>query len=117
MPRHPSPRTALIDAYKNTLSVLEKIPQESVYKVTIQPIIQARLAFVETKTSADADLFVNSEEQDQALGQLGGWGRMPLEQVIVQAEDEARVAQSIFEQKSWEKLEEVPVPGQWTYFK
>lgn len=97
---HPDPRKALIDVYDHTLALIkEKFPPTSVYRTAVENMTQARRKIVENASS--------NEEIEQSVG--SGL----VEEILIQAADEFRVAELLAEHKVWEELEEKPLADQW----
>ncbi|GAA5827262.1 hypothetical protein JCM11251_001198 [Rhodosporidiobolus azoricus] len=106
---HPEPLPALIHNYQSTLSLLEKIPAGAVYRQSAEAITKERLAAVEQLGGE------GSEAEIEAVEQKIGHGSV--EELIMQAEDELKLAGKAIEWKVWEELEEAPAPGQWEPFR
>lgn len=97
---HPDPRKALIDVYDHTLALIkEKFPPTSVYRTAVENLTQARRKIVQNASS--------NEEIEQSVG--SGL----VEEILIQAADEFRVAELLAEHSVWEELEEKPLPDQW----
>ncbi|KAI9143293.1 ETC complex I subunit conserved region-domain-containing protein [Paraphysoderma sedebokerense] len=98
---HPSPRTALISIYKETLENLSKLPSSSIYRQATAALTQQRLNIVEKTESVDQ--IENAVDQG------------PIEMLVKQAEKERDLVQAVKEWKSWEPLEADVPKGQWDY--
>ncbi|TEB35002.1 hypothetical protein FA13DRAFT_1753383 [Coprinellus micaceus] len=85
-----------------TLTVLQNIPETSVYRQGVEALVRYKLFVVE---SANGDISV--AEEKLADGQI--------EEALDVASDELSLAAKMVEWKSWEPLEEKPEPGQWEY--
>lgn len=97
---HPSPKQSLLKVYDHTLAFVgEKFPPTSVYRTTVENMTKARKAIVESTNDTDA------------IEQQVGSGLV--EEILVQAADEFRLAEDLAEHKVWESLEEEPLPDQW----
>ncbi|CAO1618421.1 unnamed protein product [Sympodiomycopsis kandeliae] len=113
---HPTPLTSLSKIYTSTLSILDTLPADSVYKQATAAITSSRLEILEAiikeeKSNArqidNEDAIANFEEKiDQGL----------VEEVINQAEHEMKLATKMLDWKPSEQLEHPPPPGQWVYF-
>ncbi|GAA5898060.1 hypothetical protein JCM8208_000144 [Rhodotorula glutinis] len=106
---HPEPLSALVDSYKSTLNVLDKIPASAVYRQSAEAITRERLAAVE-RLGGEGDE-ASIEQVEQAIG------AGIVEELLMQATDELKLAGKMIEFKSWEELEEAPAPGQWEPFR
>jgi len=100
---HPNPLPELRTTLEGTLETLKSIPESSVYRQATIALTQRKIGILER---AAGDVSVVEKELDQ--GQI--------EEVLVAAKDELSLAAKMVEWKSWEPLEEHPVPGQWEYF-
>ncbi|EGW34453.1 uncharacterized protein SPAPADRAFT_134311 [Spathaspora passalidarum NRRL Y-27907] len=101
--QHPNPRPALISLYKYTLDVLNnRYPKESVYRQSVEALTKNRLKIVE-----EEEIVENIEKRI---------GDGLIEEVLVQADDELKLAQEMATLKCWEPLEEKPLEDQWVYF-
>ncbi|GAA5837277.1 hypothetical protein JCM9279_005639 [Rhodotorula babjevae] len=109
IPVHPEPLSALVDSYQSTLNVLDKIPASAVYRQSAEAITRERLAAVE-RLGGDGDE-ASIEQVEQAIG------AGIVEELLMQATDELKLAGKMIEFKSWEELEEAPAPGQWEPFR
>ncbi|GAA5820513.1 hypothetical protein JCM3770_002281 [Rhodotorula araucariae] len=109
IPVHPEPLPALVDSYKSTLAILSKIPPSAVYRQSAEAITRERLDVVQ-RLGQDG-----SEESIEHVEQAIGMGIV--EELIMQATDELKLASKMIEYKAWEDLEEAPAPGQWEPFR
>ncbi|KAJ3503146.1 hypothetical protein NMY22_g15583 [Coprinellus aureogranulatus] len=100
---HANPLPELAKTYQETLSVLQNIPETSVYRQGVEALTLRRLNIVE---SAKGDILAAAEQL--ADGQI--------EEALDIASDELSLASKMVEWKAWEPLEEKPEPGQWEYF-
>lgn len=97
---HPSPKQNLLKVYDHTLALVrEKFPTSSVYRTTVENLTNARKAIVE------------STDDIESIEQKVGSGLV--EEILVQAADEFRLAEDLAEHKIWDDLEEEPLPDQW----
>ncbi|OLY80476.1 NADH dehydrogenase [ubiquinone] 1 alpha subcomplex subunit 5 [Smittium mucronatum] len=100
----PNARPQLISVYKQTLDELkEKIPPHAVYRQATEALTAHRLSVVNKFED------VTAIETELASGQI--------EQLLIAAQEELRLVSKMAEWKPWEPLQEVPVQGQWDYFK
>ncbi|GAA5888858.1 hypothetical protein JCM6882_002879 [Rhodosporidiobolus microsporus] len=106
---HPEPLPALIHNYQSTLSLLEKIPAGAVYRQSAESITKERLAAVQQLGGEGSEADIEAVEQKIGAGFI--------EEVIMQSEDELKLAGKAVEWKVWEELEEAPAPGQWEPFR
>ncbi|GAA5959995.1 hypothetical protein JCM8115_004491 [Rhodotorula mucilaginosa] len=109
---HPRPLPALAQAYTSTLKVLEKIPAAAVYRQSAEAITKERLAIVQRREAGDdqateADIEAVEREIDAGL----------VEELLLQAQDELKLASKMLEYKPWEELAEAPPAGQWAPFR
>lgn len=101
--QHPNPRPALISLYNNTLAVLEKhFPKDSIYRQSVEQMTQNRLKIVQ-----------ENDVTERIENQIGGG---LIEEIVVQANDELKLARELGLLKVWEELEEKPLEDQWVYF-
>lgn len=102
-PQHPDPRPALLTVYDQTLDLIAaKYPKESVYRQSVENLTAARRKIV------------SENEITQAIEDKIGAGL--IEEILLQAVEEFKLAEELAEHKPWEALEEEPRPGQWEYF-
>ncbi|KAI9228137.1 MAG: ETC complex I subunit conserved region-domain-containing protein [Piptocephalis tieghemiana] len=99
---HPNPRAHLVSVYKDTLKSLERLPSHSVYRQATEALTSQRLGVVESTED------ISKIEATLGAGQI--------EEVIVQAEDEAKLVPEMEKWKAWEPLEEIPPKDQWKGF-
>ncbi|KIY71587.1 NADH2 dehydrogenase [Cylindrobasidium torrendii FP15055 ss-10] len=100
---HPRPLPVLQETYQNTLQRLSAFPATSVYRQATEALTHHKLEILK---AANGDVARVEKELDE--GQI--------EESLVIAEDEWRLAGKMLEWKAWEPLEEAPEPGQWEYF-
>lgn len=97
---HPNPRESLLRVYDHTLAFLaEKFPATSVYRTSVENLTKARREIVNDTTD------VNLIEQKVGSGLL--------EEILVQAADEFRLAEELAKDQPWEQLSHEPLPDQW----
>lgn len=97
---HPHPRETLLKIYDHTLSLLgDKFPASSVYRTSVENVTKAR-----------RDIVSQTKENLQIEQKIGAG---LVEEILVQAAEEFRLAEELAEAKPWEDLEEKPVEGQW----
>ncbi|KAG0262439.1 hypothetical protein BG011_010156 [Mortierella polycephala] len=101
LPVHPDPRPQLINIYNDTLKTLEKIPEHAVYRQATAAMTNHRLNVV--KSTED----ISKIEETLDAGQI--------EEVVVQAVDELKIAGKMLEWKAWEPLETPAPKDQWNY--
>ncbi|BGP36392.1 hypothetical protein JCM10450v2_000292 [Rhodotorula kratochvilovae] len=106
---HPEPLSALVDSYKSTLAVLEKIPASAVYRQSAEAITRERLDVVQRLGHDGSEGSIEQVEQAIGMGIV--------EELLLQATDELKLAGKMIEYKAWEDLEEAPAPGQWEPFR
>ncbi|KAF7310944.1 NADH dehydrogenase 1 alpha subcomplex subunit 5 [Mycena chlorophos] len=99
---HPDPLPALAKTYESTLTHLTQIPETSVYRQATEALIQNKLNIIK---AANADVAAAEK----------GLGEGMIEESLLIAVDELRVAAQMVEWKAWEPLAEKPAPGQWEY--
>ncbi|KAH0955066.1 hypothetical protein HN011_005592 [Eciton burchellii] len=95
------PHTDLTAMYKRILRVLDKFPKDYAYRTETEKIVQNRLKIV--RETAD----VKSIEDKIGCGQI--------EELILQAKNEMRLAEKMIEWKPWEKLMQEAPSNQWTW--
>ena len=81
---HPAPLPHLLQTYKSTLSIVSKLPEESVYRQATQALLEHRTRLV---SSANEDVNKVEKEIDEGM----------IEQVIEMAEDELKLAGKMLE--------------------
>ncbi|KAF9576224.1 ndufa5, NADH-ubiquinone oxidoreductase subunit [Mortierella alpina] len=101
LPVHPDPRPQLITLYNDTLKTLEKFPEYAVYRQATAALTNHRLSVVQGTED------VNKIEETIDAGQI--------EEVVVQAVEELKLAQKMLEWKPWEPLETPAPKDQWNY--
>ncbi|KAJ7181702.1 ETC complex I subunit conserved region-domain-containing protein [Mycena crocata] len=99
---HPDPLPVLTFTYQSTLEHLERIPETSVYRQATEALIQNKLNIVK---AANADVAAVEK----------GLGEGVIEESLLIAVDELKVAILMRDWKAWEPLAEKPAPGQWEY--
>ncbi|KAJ7487646.1 ETC complex I subunit conserved region-domain-containing protein [Mycena galericulata] len=99
---HPDPLPALTTTYQNTLTQLAHIPETSVYRQATEALIQKKLEIV---NAANADIAAAEK----------GLGEGIIEESLLIAVDELKLAAQMVDWKAWEPLAEKPAPGQWEY--
>ncbi|KAJ7103491.1 ETC complex I subunit conserved region-domain-containing protein [Mycena belliarum] len=99
---HPDPIPALTAVYENTLTHLTHIPATSVYRQATEALVQNKLNALK---AANADIAA----AEKALGEG------IIEESLLIAADELKLAAQMVDWKAWEPLEEKPAPGQWEY--
>ncbi|KAF7306958.1 NADH dehydrogenase 1 alpha subcomplex subunit 5 [Mycena indigotica] len=99
---HPNPIPALTNTYENTLTHLARIPETSAYRQATEALIQNKLNIVK---AADADIAAVEK----------GLGEGMIEESLLIAVDELKLAAQMVDWKAWEPLAEKPAPGQWEY--
>lgn len=104
--QHPNARPALIELYRSTIDLLThespQIPDSSVYKQSVLEFTNARLEVAEK-----ADTIQDIEQKI---------GNGLIEELLIQAGDEYKLAELLIQQKAWEKLEQKSPVDQWVYF-
>ncbi|XP_035456579.1 NADH dehydrogenase [ubiquinone] 1 alpha subcomplex subunit 5-like [Spodoptera frugiperda] len=98
---HPNPSHTLGSLYGKILRIIKKMPYQSAYRKYTEIICNERNKIV--KTSKD---FLELECKIN-----GGQA----EELIVQAENELKLARQMLNWKPWQPLIEKPPPGQWTW--
>ncbi|KAF9958987.1 ndufa5, NADH-ubiquinone oxidoreductase subunit [Mortierella alpina] len=101
LPVHPDPRPQLITLYNDTLKTLEKFPEHAVYRQATAALTNHRLSVVEGTED------INKIEESIDAGQI--------EEVVVQAVEELKLAGKMLEWKPWEPLETPAPKDQWNY--
>ncbi|KAF9930159.1 hypothetical protein FBU30_000827 [Linnemannia zychae] len=101
LPVHPNPRPQLISLYNDTLKTLEQIPTHAVYRQATAALTQHRLNIVQGTED------IAKIEKALDAGQI--------EEVVVQAADELKLAGKMLEWKPWEPLETPAPKDQWNY--
>ncbi|KAJ7225476.1 ETC complex I subunit conserved region-domain-containing protein [Mycena pura] len=99
---HPDPLPALTLTYENTLAHLANVPETSVYRQATEALVQNKLNIVK---SGNADVAAVEK----------GLGEGIIEESLLIAVDELKLAAQMVEWKAWEPLAEKPAPGQWEY--
>ncbi|KAK9356672.1 ETC complex I subunit conserved region-domain-containing protein [Lipomyces doorenjongii] len=95
----PNPRPRLLRLYTETERLLKEFPEDSVYRKSVEGICKFRSQVVKEITDV--------EEIEQKIG--GGL----IEELLIQAGEEYRLAEHLLKWKAWEKLEEEPPEGTW----
>ncbi|PWN94698.1 hypothetical protein FA09DRAFT_332819 [Tilletiopsis washingtonensis] len=104
---HPAPLAALRSTYESTLRLLDALPAASVYAGAARAVTQARLDVVNGASGAESEAAILHVEQTLQLGQA--------EELLLQAQDELKLAAKMAEWKAHEPLEVPPPPHQWEY--
>ncbi|KAJ3164283.1 hypothetical protein HK101_000475 [Irineochytrium annulatum] len=94
-----NPRPELIQLYNKILHKVALLPQQSVYRQSVEAIHRRRLEQVESSVT------VQEIEDAVAGGQV--------EELIIQAKEELALVKKMEEWKPWEALESPPPVGQW----
>ncbi|TRM66365.1 hypothetical protein BD626DRAFT_453701 [Schizophyllum amplum] len=89
--------------YNETLSVLNAMPESSVYRQGVEALTQQKLSVLD---AANGDIMAAESQLEEDV----------IEESIKVARDELHLAKKMVEWKAWEPLEEKPEPGQWEYF-
>ncbi|KAI0033157.1 NADH2 dehydrogenase [Vararia minispora EC-137] len=100
---HPNPLPELTKVYEDTLTLLAKLPDYSVYRQGTEALTRHKLSVVQ---KANGDIAEVEKGLDE--GQI--------EESLMIANDEFELVDKMAEWKAWEPLEEKPEPGQWEYF-
>ncbi|KAF9285500.1 hypothetical protein BGZ72_010687 [Mortierella alpina] len=101
LPVHPDPRPQLITLYNDTLKTLEKFPEHAVYRQATAALTNHRLSVVQGTED------ITKIEESIDAGQI--------EEVVVQAVEELKLAGKMLEWKPWEPLETPAPKDQWNY--
>lgn len=100
---HPAPIQALHDTYTKTLSLLNSLPSESVYRQATQALTENRLQAVQ-KIQQENQNAVNSGDKEQVESVIlqleSAIDAGQIEEVIMQAHDEINLAAKMLEWKS-----------------
>ncbi|KAJ6610037.1 ETC complex I subunit conserved region-domain-containing protein [Mycena sp. CBHHK59/15] len=99
---HTNPLPALTGTYQSTLATLSQLPETSVYRQATEALTQNKLGMVE---AANGDVAAVEMALNEGV----------IEQSLLVAIDELKVASQMAEWKAWEPLAEKPAPGQWEY--
>lgn len=100
---HPTPINALQETYTKTLSLLEALPSESVYRQATQALTQSRLEAVKKVQSQHQSAFNSGDKEqvEQVIVELESTiDAGQIEEVILQAQDEIKLAAKMLEWKS-----------------
>ncbi|KAK9467864.1 hypothetical protein V1512DRAFT_260249 [Lipomyces arxii] len=95
----PNPRPRLLRLYYETEKLVQEFPETSVYRQAIEGICKHR-----------AQIVKDNEEIDAIEQKLGGG---LIEEILIQAGEEYKLASQMLEWKVWEKLEEEAPEGTW----
>ncbi|CEQ38788.1 SPOSA6832_00240 [Sporobolomyces salmonicolor] len=106
---HPDPLPALVHMYNSTLTLLNQIPASAVYRQSVESITRERLGAVTLAGAQGGETAIEGVERQIGAGLI--------EEVILQAEGELKLAAKMVEWKAWEDLESPPAPGQWEPFR
>ncbi|KAG9323805.1 hypothetical protein KVV02_002251 [Mortierella alpina] len=101
LPVHPDPRPQLITLYNDTLKTLEKFPEHAVYRQATAALTNHRLSVVQGTED------ITKIEETIDAGQI--------EEVVIQAVEELKLAGKMLEWKPWEPLETPAPKDQWNY--
>ncbi|XP_024080360.1 NADH dehydrogenase [ubiquinone] 1 alpha subcomplex subunit 5-like [Cimex lectularius] len=96
-----NPRHTLLTLYGKILRVLAKMPDDAAYRKYTEELISHRMSIV-TKAEDPCEI-----EEKIGCGQV--------EEIIVQAENELKLARNFLGWKAWEPLASQPPPRQWTW--
>ncbi|TRY76702.1 hypothetical protein TCAL_00157 [Tigriopus californicus] len=96
-----NPHHVLGSLYTKTLRALAKMPQDYAYRKHTEAILNDRVS--QLKATTDLQLL----EKNINCGQI--------EEVVIQAQYELRLARHLLEVKSWEGLIEEAKPNQWKW--
>lgn len=95
------PHRELVKYYGRILRMLEKLPEESQYRVQTSKLIKERKEIVES-TEDPAEI-----EKKIGAGQC--------EELIEQAKSELKLVEVMKKYEPWKELEEKPSPSQWKW--
>jgi len=95
-----TPRQSLTELYSQTLTVLGAMPTTSAYRQQTELLTTERLNMVKAEEN------VNVLEKQINCGQI--------EEVIIQAKDELKLAENLIECQPWENQETQAPHGQWS---
>ncbi|KAJ3108673.1 hypothetical protein HDU97_000529 [Phlyctochytrium planicorne] len=98
---HPNPRPELISLYRKILHKVERFPESSILRKSVESTTKQRLAIVESETD------VGAIESKIDNGQV--------EELIMQAQDEINLISKMEVFKPWEPLADPIPPGQWEH--
>ncbi|KAK9460314.1 uncharacterized protein V1516DRAFT_676301 [Lipomyces oligophaga] len=96
----PDAKDTLLRLYYETEQLLKEFPESSVYRQSVEGIIKSRKSII----AASPDDIPQIEKKIN-----GGL----IEEILIQAGEEYRLAQSLLKWKVWEDLEEKPPTGIW----
>jgi NADH dehydrogenase (ubiquinone) 1 alpha subcomplex subunit 5 len=100
---HPAPLQALTETYGKTLSFLQTLPSESVYRQATQALTENRLEAVKKVQNFHQDA-VNSGDREKVESIIGELeleiDAGQIEEVVIQANDELKLAAKMLEWKS-----------------
>lgn len=103
LPVHPAPLQALEETYKKTLSLLDSLPSESVYREATLALTQSRLDTVK-KVQQEHQTAINSGDKEQVESIISELERTidagQIEEVLIQANDEIKLSAKMLEWKS-----------------
>ncbi|KAL8283281.1 hypothetical protein RQP46_005691 [Phenoliferia psychrophenolica] len=105
---HPQPLPSLLSLYSSTLAMVGQMPPSAVYRQSVESITKERIATIEQLGGDGAEASIQAVEAKLGVGLI--------EEVILMAEGELKLAAKMVEWKSWEELESPPAPGQWAAF-
>lgn len=103
LPVHPAPLQALEETYTKTLSLLDSLPSESVYRQATLALTQSRLDAVK-RVQQEHQAAMTSGDKDQVESIISELERMidagQIEEVLIQAKDEIKLSAKMLEWKS-----------------
>ncbi|KAM0751177.1 hypothetical protein T439DRAFT_325324 [Meredithblackwellia eburnea MCA 4105] len=105
---HPAPLPHLLETYTSTLSILSKMPSGAVYRQSVESITKERIEIINKFKGEETEQDITKIENTIEAGLI--------ESVIIEAENELKLAAKVLEWKPWEPLQESPEPGQWAPF-
>jgi NADH dehydrogenase (ubiquinone) 1 alpha subcomplex subunit 5 len=90
---HSAPFPALIHTYTSTLALLQSIPASAVYRQSVEAITRERLEAVKSVGEEGTEEQIEQLEQRLQMGQV--------EELIIQAQEELKLAGKIIEWKAY----------------
>ncbi|KAH9416777.1 NADH dehydrogenase (ubiquinone) subunit ND-13B [Dermatophagoides pteronyssinus] len=96
-----NPREELITCYKNTLKILNEMPDTAAYKRYTMATVNQRLTIVQNENDP------SHIEQNIKCGQC--------EELLVQAKNELSLARRFLLEKPWEPMTKQPPANQWKW--
>ncbi|PWY96970.1 hypothetical protein BCV70DRAFT_213914 [Testicularia cyperi] len=113
----PYPLEELKEKFSKTLSLLQTLPDSSVYKQATSALTQHKLSTVEKAIQQTKGVENNAEKLESVYQQTElDLDAGQLEQVLQQASAEYHLVAKMIDWKAWEPLQNPPAPGQWSYF-